>query len=216
MQRKMSARLSAACLLVLALLAACGPNAAQQAMPTATIAPTEAFTATFQPTATTPPTETLAPTATGAQDGTPGVTPQATTAGGAQPATMVPPVGGVADDKYVYLGQDVKDGSQFLPNRTVTITWTVQNAGATTWTTDYMMRYFSGPKASQDTYNFTKQVPPEGTINFMVTFTTPSAPGDYDMWFKLTNASGQNFGDLNLVYTVTNTPGSAPTATTTN
>jgi hypothetical protein len=37
-------------------------------------------------------------------------------------------------------------------------------------------------------------------------FTTPSEPGDYDLWFKLTNLAGQNFGDLDLVFTVSNNP----------
>jgi hypothetical protein len=112
---------------------------------------------------------------------------------------------GVAD-KYQYLGQSIADHSRFLPNRTEAITWTVKNIGTTGWTTGYTLRYFSGPKATKDAYSFSKAVPVNDTINFIVTFTTPAQLGNYDIWFKLTNSQGQNFGDLALVYTVTNNP----------
>jgi hypothetical protein len=95
----------------------------------------------------------------------------------------------------------------------VTVTWTVKNIGTNGWTKEYTLRYFSGPKATKDIYTFTKDVPANDTVNFVVTFTTPSDPGDYNLWFKLTNLSGQNFGDVNLLYTVSNNPVKA-TATT--
>lgn len=216
-------------LLILSILAACGP-AAPTAEPTTTAAPTQAPTNTLEPTATQAPTETPVPTDPAASADATAATPDPAGAAATLPAagelptttagqaTAAPPAAGsgsAAADMYQYLGQDIADNSQFSPNRPLTITWTVKNAGTTTWTTDYTLRYFSGPKASQDVYNFTKSVAPEGTINFTVTFTTPANPGDYNMWFKLTNAAGQNFGDVNLVYTVTNNP-TAATSTPAN
>ncbi len=143
-----------------------------------------------------------------------------TTGGAAGAATQPaaggqPPASGKATEKYTYLGQDIPDKTQFLPNRVVTVTWTVKNTGTTGWTKAFTLRYFAGPKPNRDAYSFTKDVPVNDTINFVVTFTTPAVPGDYDLWFKLTNAANQNFGDLDLVYTVSNNPVKAPTATQT-
>jgi len=185
------------CALALTSLAGCGlaspsPAATQTPpIPTATVAP---------PTATPQP-----PTATA------GAIPPTATGGAPQPsATSAPqvnnPPANDAQDKYQYLGQSIPDHTQFLPNVAETITWTIKNTGTTGWTTAYMMRYFSGPKADQDVYTFTKDVPVDQTINLIVTFTTPSDSGTYDMWFKLTNSQGQNFGDLDLVYTVSSSP----------
>ena len=211
----MKALLGLFCLLA---LAACGPLPGE-----ATPTPTE--TATLEPTATLAPTETPAPTNTPApavptDAATGGTQPegavtqpagQPTTAAGAQPPAANP--GGAAPDKYTYLGQDVADGTQFLPNRTVTVTWTVQNSGTTGWTKEYTLRHFAGPEPAKTVYPFTKDVPVNDTINFIVTFTTPTEPGDYDLWFKLTNSAGQNFGDVNLMFTVSNNPVRAtPTA----
>jgi hypothetical protein len=135
--------------------------------------------------------------------------------GAATAAGNPPPAAGKAMEKYTYLGPDIPDRTQFLPNRQVTITWTVKNTGTTGWTKAFTLRYFAGPKPNRDAYSFTKDVPVNDTINFVVTFTTPAAPGDYDLWFKLTNAANQNFGDLDLVFTVSNNPVKAPTATQT-
>jgi hypothetical protein len=185
------------CVALVLGLVACGPATATPA-PTATAMPTEQPTSTEAPTEA--PTATTAPTQPAAS-----ATPDANlTPTVAQNAA--PPASGAIADKYQYLGQDIADHTQFLPNRTVTVTWTIKNIGTTGWTTGYTLRYFSGPKASKDVYPFSKEVPVNATINFTVTFKTPADPGDYDMWFKLTNNAGQNFGDLDLVYTVSNNP----------
>lgn len=192
--------------LILILLAACAPGS-PQASETPTIEQTSLPTKTPRRTATPRPTRTetqlvVSATPGGSVTGT----AEAVETTATQPANPNPPVSGPAPDKYQYLGQDIPDRSQFLPNRVVTITWTVKNDGTTGWTKDYTLRYFSGPKPAKDVYLFNKDVPAGGTINFVVTFTTPAVSGDYDLWFKLTNAAGQNYGDLDLVFTVTNSP----------
>jgi hypothetical protein len=196
------------CFLLLALLAACGSTASQTST-TPTTDQTSVPTRTPRNTITPRPTRTFTQPVTSETPGGPGsgtLDPQSTSATQLPTVNPNPPAGGAAADKYQYLGQDIADRTQFLPNRAVTITWTVKNAGTNGWTKEYILRYFSGPKPSKDFYNFTKDVPAGGTINFVVTFTTPAAPGDYDLWFKLTNAAGQNFGDLDLVFTVSNNP----------
>jgi hypothetical protein len=194
-------------LICLFLLAACGPLAPQAT-------PTPTATQTLEPTltATTRPSETPQPSATPdiialtAEAGT--LDPLATSAAPTSAAAN-PSAGGRAPESYTFLGQDIPDRTQFLPNRTVTITWTIKNTGTVGWTKDYTLRYFAGPKAAEDVYNFTKDVPVNDTINFVVTFTTPADPGEYDLWFKLTNNASQNFGDLDFVFTVSNSPAKA-------
>jgi hypothetical protein len=203
--------LSKACLglICVLILSACG-SPTPLATPTLTEVPALAATQTPRPSPTPFPSRT--PTLT-APEGTAEATPGVAQTAGAAPtqlaATNPPAAGGTAQDEYKYLGQSIPDRSQFLPNRVVTITWTVKNSGTNGWTKDYVLRYFSGPKPAKEAYNFTKDVPVNDTINFTVTFTTPADPGDYDIWFKLTNNAGQNFGDLDLVFTVSNSPASA-------
>jgi hypothetical protein len=190
-----------AILLLLVSLSACS-GLGSEASPTPTV---EEATATVAPTEPPVPTDTLQPqppTATQDAGANSGVT--ATAAVTQTPAAAKPPSS--TTDKYTYLGQTISDHTQFRPNVTVTITWTVQNAGTTGWTTDYTLRYFAGPKAQKDLYKFSKEVGAGKNIDLTVTFTTPTDLGDYDMWFKLVNAQGQNFGDVDLVYTVTNSP----------
>ena len=212
MTLRMMARLGLICLILLVGLAACAP-AASTPEPTATVtlAPTQQATRTRFPTDTPPPTRTVTPdpAATGQPDPNSTANPAAATTA---PVTN-PSSGGAAPDKYQYLGQDIADRTQFLPNRQVTITWTVKNIGSNGWTKEYTLRHFSGPKPPKDFYTFTKDVPAGDTINFVVTFTTPAEPGDYDLWFKLTNLAGQNFGDLDLVFTVSNNPVKATSTT---
>jgi hypothetical protein len=202
----MIARKALIYLLIAILLVACGPAGLQETLtPTtaATSLPTKTPRHTITPRPTRTSTEQVTPETPGAgETGTPASTGTAPT----QPPNTNPPAGDKASDKYEYMGQDIPDHTQFLPNRVVTITWTVKNAGTTGWTKEYALRYFSGPKANKDIYYFTKDTPAGATINFIVTFTTPASPGDYDLWFKMTNTAGQNFGDLDLVFTVSNNP----------
>lgn len=189
------------------ILSACGTTAPPET-PTVVEVPTQASTQTPRPSPTPYPSRT--PTLS-TPEGTAVSTLDPAATGGAastQPAVANPPADGAAADEYQYLGQNIPDRSQFLPNRVVTITWTVKNTGSNGWTKDYTLRYFTGPKPKTEVYNFSKDVPVNDTINFTVTFTTPAAPGDYDIWFKLTNNAGQNFGDLDLMFTVSNSPAS--------
>jgi hypothetical protein len=171
-----------------------------------------------------PATETQAPTETPlpsteipnqlipTQDTTfPQSTVQATSAiAGATSLTPVVnavlPASSGAADKYLYIGQNIADKSQVKPGATITIQWTVKNTGTTTWTTDYSLRYFSGVKADQTVYNLQKAVPAGQTTTLTVTIIAPTALGDYNTWYKLTNNAVQNFGDVDFTFTVTNTP----------
>jgi hypothetical protein len=116
------------------------------------------------------------------------------------------PASSGAADKYQYIGQNIADKSQVKPGATITIQWSVKNTGTTAWTTDYSLRYFSGVKAEETIYNLQKAVPAGQTTTLTVTLIAPSTLGDYNTWYKLTNKEGQNFGDVDFTFTVSNTP----------
>ncbi|MDR3574481.1 MAG: NBR1-Ig-like domain-containing protein [Anaerolineaceae bacterium] len=117
-------------------------------------------------------------------------------------------------DKYKYVSQNYPDKTQVRPGVELTMTWAVENTGTTAWTTDYELRYFTGPaNSAPNVVKFPKTVPPNTVANLTVEIVAPTNPGDYDSWWKLTNAQGQNFGDVDLMFTVTNTPKSGTSAT---
>ena len=118
----------------------------------------------------------------------------------------------------VHVSQTLPDNYQVRPGTSVTIVWTVKNVGATAWGEGYALRQFTGPDVGKSYIPFPKAVYANETTQLSVTFTTPTVPGDYNLWYKLTNAQSQNFGDVNFVFTVTNTPNNnakpaAPSAT---
>jgi hypothetical protein len=188
--------------------------ASTTATPTATaVVVTDVPTPTTNPATDTPvPTNVPAPTDASGQSSTqPGDQP--TAAAGAPPAAAASqPAGGSAAggapaDVEKYVSQNMADQKQLRPGVPEIITWTVQNAGTVGWTADYTANYFAGVKAQVNSVRFGKTVAPNGMVSISVTFTTPTIPGNYNMWWKLTNLQGQNFGDVDFSFTVTNTPG---------
>jgi hypothetical protein len=120
-----------------------------------------------------------------------------------------PPVKSTAVDKYQYLSQDVQDGIKVRPGASITINWLVKNVGPTAWSTNYVIRFFTGPQPGGPTsYKFPKVVKPGEAVKLTVTIVAPKTTGDYDSWWKLTNEANQNFGDVDLKFTVSNNPSS--------
>jgi len=190
-------------LTLLLTLTACGP----QATPEPTATPTELPTETPQPTATqtvTPePTATLDPTLVAAS------------ATAAAP-TSAPVVQPVTEDQATYIGQSLPDGYQVRPNTVLAITWSVKNTGPTLWTTGYALNQYAGPDVGIPWQALAKPVSANETAQITVKFTTPSAPGDYNLWYKISNELGVMFTDINFTFTVTNTPNYNATATPTS
>ncbi len=168
--------------------------------------------ATIEATAGTPDANAPTGAPTTASNGVPTLQPSTPVAAG----SGTPPVAATAPpkssgsgpaDKYQYVTQNVPDKTQVRPGVEITMTWAVKNIGAAAWTTDYTLRYFTGPaNSAPNIVKFPKTVPPGSVANLTVQIVAPSNPGDYDSWWKLTNAQGQNFGDVDLAFTVTNTP----------
>jgi len=182
---------------------------------------TQAANGTAEATSTTPNSPGAnSPTSqpTGASNNIPTIqanpTGAAVTSTKAVAATVPAGSGSGPTDKYQYISQNIPDKTQVRPGVEITITWAVKNIGTVAWTTDYTLRYFAGPSNSEpNTIKFPKTIPPNSIVNLTAVIKAPKTLGDYDSWWKLTNAQEQNFGDVDLEFTVTNSPknGTSPT-----
>ncbi len=166
----------------------------------------EMATETPAPATDTPqPTETAAVTAE--------TTGQPTSATGTQPAAAAtqpaPAQSGAPADRYQYVSQNLADSLQVRPGTPLTISWTVKNVGATGWSTTYLLKHFAGVESTVESVPLGKNVAPGGEVTITVKITAPSVEGKYNTWWKLQNANGQNFGDVDFTFIVTATPGAA-------
>lgn len=122
-----------------------------------------------------------------------------------------------AADKATWISNDPPDSALVVTDAKFDITWQMKNTGTTTWTTMYTIRHFSGNIIMKHTeFHFRNDVKPGDTGTFIVDAVAPSKPGTYNTWWKMTNALGQNFGDMSLTIIVIDegkTPTAAPTST---
>jgi hypothetical protein len=163
-------------------------------------------------TATLPPSDTPAPSATPADTDTP-----AATAPPAATDTATP-----SPERVELISQTPADDSIIAPNTQFTLTWSIRNAGTTTWTSAYRLRFFSGEQmGGRNSYALPKEVPPNGTVDISLTLTSPAKFGRIQTVWAITNASGHNFYALNGQYRIdyplsaSDTPTITPTGTIT-
>jgi hypothetical protein len=89
-----------------------------------------------------------------------------------------------------------------IPDNTVigsgagfTKTWRIQNTGSCAWTTSYKLVFVSGDQMNGPaSVALPNGVNPGGTIDLTVNLTAPTGTGTYQGFWKLQNASGNNFG----------------------
>jgi hypothetical protein len=171
--------------------------------PTETPTPTKQPSPTPQPTKT--PTEAPSPTQPIPQVPTLAITATLPSLALTPTKTAVALATGPAQtvaDQYLFVSQNIADGSTVSSGESIHIVWTVKNVGKTTWTTKYMWRYFAGVKPETTVYYFPKNISNGQSIDVDVVFTAPSTAGKYSTWWKLTNDQGQNFGDISFAFVV--------------
>lgn len=89
----------------------------------------------------------------------------------------------------------VPDGSSFAPGASFTKTWRLANAGTCTWTTAYKLVWVGGETMGAPlTIPLPAQVLPGQTVDVSLNLTAPTNPGNYKAFFKISNASGAQFG----------------------
>lgn len=149
-------------------------------------------TATF--TLTPVPTNTLAPT----------FAPLGTNTGIAPVNTC---------DVSVFVSETVPDGTVMAPGQVFVKTWKIQNSGTCTWTATYKAVFTgtgNGPMGGTTTPTG-KIVKPGEIIEISISFTAPTAGGDYVSWWKLQNDKNEFFGTpFSIAIKVA---GAGPTAT---
>ncbi len=99
-------------------------------------------------------------------------------------------------DKALYLGQEPQDGSHVNRESEFDVVWELQNAGTTTWTRDYSLRYFSNTNFTKQTRNrwrLPKEVAPGESVKCFVDAVAPAEPGTYTMAMVLGNGNDENF-----------------------
>jgi len=89
----------------------------------------------------------------------------------------------------------VPDGTVFAPNASFTKTWRLENVGACTWTTAFVV-YFDEDDAmgAPPQVNLPHAVEPGETVDVSVDMQAPASPGTYKGYWKLRSDTGQTFG----------------------
>lgn len=116
-------------------------------------------------------------------------------------ATPVVQVG----DKASYDSQSPQDGTHVKAGQSFDITWNLLNTGTTTWTTDYVLRFFSGTnftKPGKTRYNLRSEVTPNTVGACTVDAVAPKTPGTYTMSVVLGNENDQNFYVVDITIVV--------------
>ena len=159
------------------------------------------LTAAAQPT----PTETPVPSPTF----TPTEIPTSTPILSPTPSEPVDQPPGNGNDVAIWLANDPPDNTKFSPGETFTVTWTIENIGSSTWSTNYYVEFASGEQMEADEKSFLPYpVPPEKNVQISIDFVAPSSLGAKRSNWKLFNANDNAFYDFYIVIEVVEGEGS--------
>jgi hypothetical protein len=177
------------------------------------LALTPSATAVASPSATQAFSET--PPATAAQTETVQPSPQETLASGT-PGTPGTP-GTATADRAEWVSQSIADGTVFAPGESFTIIWTLKNVGTSTWTPNYLLRFYSGNTFGAPKEIFLDgEVLPDETIDIAISMKAPTALGEYRSDWVMSNPFRSNFKEpVYLEITVARPATATPTATVT-
>jgi len=178
---------------------------------TAAALPTATATQTLPPTATFTPTQEITPTPTGSTtDSEPG--------NGDPTSTTTSVV--VGTDAARWMSNDPPDKTNFSPGEEFTVTWTLENVGTSSWSTNYYIQFSSGEQMDAEEKVFVPYpVAPNTNVQISVAFIAPAEVGEYQSSWKLTNAKDAAFYDFYIIIDVveqTETEQPSPTTTVTS
>jgi hypothetical protein len=116
------------------------------------------------------------------------------------------------ENRVEWVSQSIADKTVFAPGETFTMTWSLKNTGFTTWTPDYVFRFFSGdPFGAPREVLLNQEVPPGEIIDIVLQMKAPAGPGTYTSVWVMSTENRSNFKEpvyLEIVVTLpaTNTP----------
>jgi hypothetical protein len=169
------------------------------------------------PSVTSPPspTPTSEPTiTTAAQISTPQISASPVLTG-----TLTIGTSEVGSNRAEWVSQTILDGTVFAPGETFTMTWRLRNAGITTWTAAYMLRYYSGETfGAPKEILLGREVLPNEIADISIPMSAPAIPGNYRSDWVMATASRSNFNQpifLKITVAIPSTPTSPPIPTPT-
>jgi hypothetical protein len=124
------------------------------------------------------------------------------------PTKAATPTGGggsSGSDGYAcaLVSQKPEDGTEFNPNASFDMVWTVRNSGSKTWLAGNAdFAYVSGRKMhEQDVYDLARDVAPGDTVSLTVDMRAPKVLGDWKTVWTL-RAGNKDFCHVNVTITV--------------
>lgn len=184
------------------LIASCAGNA-PEATPTLSVDQIQTYAvSTFSSALTL--TALVAPSSTPAATSTPGPTfaPLATNTGAAPIGGLttpgVPVTGAATTSCYgLTFVSDVTipDNTQMTAGKSFTKTWKVQNSGSCAWDAGFKFQNSGGDAMGASAFTLPASVASGATYDLSVPMTAPSTSGTLRGNWRMSNASGQFFGD---------------------
>ncbi len=133
------------------------------------------------------------------------------------------PVGGVAATASCYgltfvSDVTIPDNTELDPGETFTKTWKVQNTGSCAWDAGFKLQSTGGNAMGGTAFTLPATVAAGATYDISIPMTAPTTPGTVRGNWRMSNASGQFFGDEVYVQIVVagaaaSTSTATPTAT---
>jgi hypothetical protein len=98
-------------------------------------------------------------------------------------------------NKPAYQSETIPDNSVFKPGEEFIKTWTIQNAGTCSWTTDYKLVFKGGDQmGGPSSKNLTETINPGESLTLRVDLTAPASSGIYTGTWKVRANDGEEFG----------------------
>jgi hypothetical protein len=127
-------------------------------------------------------------------------------------SSLTPEAG--TQDKAEWVSQSVADKTVFAPGETFTMTWRLKNTGTSTWTTNYVLRFFGGDRFGlPEEAPLTREVSPGETVDIILQMKAPARPGEYTSVWVMSTADLSNFKEpvyLQIVVAGPGTPSPTP------
>jgi hypothetical protein len=128
-------------------------------------------------------------------------------------SSLTPEAG--TENKAEWVSQSVADKTVFAPGETFTMTWRLKNTGTSTWTANYILRFYSGdPFGSAKEVPLNREVPPGETVDIILQMKAPAKLGTYTSVWVMSTASRSNFKEPVYLQNVVANP-ATPTPTPT-
>lgn len=88
----------------------------------------------------------------------------------------------------------IPDGTRFGPRASIEKIWLVSNAGTCNWGNGYTLRLNSGPNMGANAQQALVPARSGSETEIKITYTAPTAPGDYISKWQAYNPAGEPFG----------------------